>query len=135
HNKLHSPLCKTLGGLTMGTSWSIKLCDSSSDEKRISLDTLDAIIQATLERITKQMSPWEPDSTISHLNRAERGWYQHPDELYHVLSNALALAQQTQRAYYPTLGALVDLCGFGPSGPRTTRPTDDDIAAAIRQAG
>src|SRR5690606_16403431 len=101
--------CKTLGGQTMGTTWCVKLYDSGD---HIKLETLEAVIQATLKRVTEQLSPWEPDSAISRLNRAEHGWYQLPDELYYVLSHALTLAQQTNGAYDPTLGALVDLWGF-----------------------
>ena len=116
----------------MGTTWSVKLCDP---DHRMALETLDALIQATLERITGQMSAWDPDSAISRLNRAERGWYQPPKELYHVLSHALALAQQTEGAYDPTLGALVDLWGFGPSGSRTSTPDAATIKKAMIHAG
>ncbi len=122
----------TLHGPAMGTTWTVKLCDPG---RAIALETLEAVIQATLDRITRQMSTWDPDSSISLLNRSERGWYGVPDELFHVLEHALSLARDTAGAYDPTLGKLVDLWGFGSSGPCSGLPTADDIAAALAPAG
>lgn len=116
----------------MGTTWTVKLCDPG---RAIALETLEAVIQAALERITRQMSNWDPSSFISLLNRAERGWYEVSDELFHVLKHALDLARDTAGAYDPTLGKLVDLWGFGPSGPCGSLPGAGDIAAALAQAG
>ena len=45
------------------------------------------------------------------------------------------LADDTDGAVDPTLGALVDLWGFGPPGPRSGLPTDEDIATALSVSG
>lgn len=115
----------------MGTTWTVKLCEPGA----IAPETLEAVIQAVLGRITEQMSTWKPDSAISLLNRAERGWYRLPDELFHVLSHALELARDTEGAYDPTLGKLAGLWGFGPAGALNILPGAGDVADAMAQAG
>lgn len=121
-----------LHGCSMGTTWSIKFAPPAGAP---SLGLLQAAIEKTLADITAQMSTWKADSVISRLNQAEPGWYQLPEAMFHVLQQALALARQTSGAYDPTLGALVDLWGFGPGGVVSAPPDDNAITAALAQSG
>jgi thiamine biosynthesis lipoprotein len=53
-----------------------------------------------------------------------------PPRFYAVLSHALAVAEQTGGAFDPTIGALVDLWGFGANPPGETLPSDASIKTA-----
>lgn len=119
------PMFESMTGFSMGTSWSLKFRGQVMDPARLRQD-----VQSALDEIVVQMSTWDPDSAISRLNQAETGWYQVPPALFHVLTQALELAEISQGAYDPTVGRLVNLWGFGPSGPIDTPPS----AMAIRQA-
>ncbi|MGP1613936.1 MAG: FAD:protein FMN transferase [Pollutimonas bauzanensis] len=127
-----APPCHELRGRSMGTTWTVKIAAPVGAARA---DALDAAIQQALERITRQMSTWEADSVITVLNQSEPGWYQVPEELFHVLGHALDVARQTGGAYDPTVGGLVDLWGFGPRGAIAVPPADSAIAAALAQAG
>ncbi len=121
-----------LGGKTMGTSWSVTLACAAPGV----LTPLRRAIEATLDSIIAQMSPWQPDSAICAFNAAAPGsWHTLPDEFAGVLDAALAVAEASGGAYDPTIGALVDLWGFGPQGRKQEAPPDSSIAAALTQAG
>ncbi len=117
-----------LGGATMGTTWSVKLLLPQD----VTIVAARGAIEAALARVIAEMSQWEPGSDISRYNRAPAGsWHVLPEHFRRVLDRALALARDTGGAYDPTIGALVDLWGFGPGGPRPSIPDDASIAAAL----
>jgi thiamine biosynthesis lipoprotein len=78
------------------------------------------------------MSGWEPDSDLSRFNRAPAGtWQALPEEFFAVLDCALAVAVESDGAFDPCIGRLVDLWGFGPQpGPAGGPPGADLLAAA-----
>lgn len=118
----------TLGGLTMGTSWSVRAVGPPTGIARE--------IQAVLDQVVAQMSNWEEGSDISRFNRAAPGvWRMLPPEFATVLDAALAVARASDGAFDPAIGALVDLWGFGPAGPVTQPPDDAAVTAALTQAG
>ncbi|MEO6945821.1 MAG: FAD:protein FMN transferase [Nitrobacter sp.] len=107
-----------LAGAIMGTTWSVKFVGS-----RVSTVTLQRAIDASLQRVLSQMSPWESQSDMSRFNRLRPGdWQTLPPEFLQVIDAALRIARQSDGAYDPTMGALVDLWGFGPSGRRASPP-------------
>jgi FAD:protein FMN transferase len=124
---------ESLGGDAMGSTWTVKLVrtDASPD-----LATLQAGIQAQLDTVDRQMSAWKPESDLSRFNAAPAGtWQTLPPELFTVLDAALVLARDTDGAYDPTVGPLVNLWGFGP-GPKTiTIPDKAALAAARARVG
>jgi thiamine biosynthesis lipoprotein len=92
--------------------------------------------QRELDCVVRQMSPWEPLSDLSRYNRAAAGsWTPLPPAFAQVLRCALEIAEQTNGAFDPTLGALVDLWGFGPRPFSGAPPEAEDIAAARAAAG
>lgn len=114
----------TLGGVSMGTTWSVRLLAPGRDLRR-----LHAAVEAALTRIVAQMSNWEPDSDLSRYNRAAAGsWHRLPDEFRDVLACALRVADASAGAFDPTVGPLVDAWGFGPpggcSGPDAARQAE-----------
>ncbi|MDN5781349.1 MAG: FAD:protein FMN transferase [Luteimonas sp.] len=101
----------------MGTRW--RVCVAAGP--RLPLPPLHDAVQATLDRIVAQMSTWEAGSDISRYNRAEAGsWQALPRPFEQVLRCALEVAEASDGAYDPTVGALVELWGFGAgeTGPR-----------------
>lgn len=103
---------RELSGRTMGTSWSVKLVA----ETGASLQPLQEGIQRCLDRVDAQMSTWKADSDLSRFNHAPAGsWQALPADCFRVLEYALQVARQSDGAYDPTAGALVDAWGFGPA--------------------
>nr|WP_315476493.1 FAD:protein FMN transferase [uncultured Undibacterium sp.] len=114
-------------GFTMGTHWQVQCyADTKSGTEE-----LQAGIQAQLDRVVAQMSPWEIDSDISRFNNAPANtWQVLPEDFFKVLQHSIFVAEQTQGAYNPGIGHLANLWGFGPQGKVTTAPD----AASIQQA-
>ncbi len=122
---------QALAGTTMGTTWSVKFVGTPAGRQ-----TLKRMIPLALDRVIAQMSPWQPHSDISRFNRLPLDqWQTVPPELAQVIESALRIARESDGAYDPTVGALVDLWGFGPSGPRPAPPSADDIARLHRGCG
>jgi len=125
-----APVPLVLQGESMGSVWTVKLA-----APRERMPGLQLGIQARLDRVVAQMSTWEPDSSLSRFNAAPAGHRQMLEEEFAtVLAYALALARDTDGAYDPTIGPLVNLWGFGPDGPRTV-PDEEAIAAARARVG
>lgn len=122
----------TLGGETMGTSWSVKLAASP----RADLHALHAGIQSRLDLVVRQMSTWEADSDISAYNRSGAGrWRRIPEEFFTVLSCALAVAETSAGAFDPTVGPLVALWGFGAEAQAQRAPDADALRAVHDRIG
>lgn len=122
----------TLSGPTMGVSWTAK----ALLPPHRSLEEAQATVQAALDGVVAQMSTWEPGSDISRYNRARAGaWVSLPPDFQTVLECALDLAEGSDGAFDPTIGALVDLWGFGPAGPRDAPPSDAAVAGALDTSG
>ncbi|MGA0570851.1 FAD:protein FMN transferase [Variovorax sp. VNK109] len=100
-----------VSGRTMGTTWSVRFANASM----LPLDDVRAAAQAALDEVVGQMSHWEPDSDITRFNRSPAGtWHALPAEFFRVLQCALLWADRSGGACDPTVGALVNLWGFGP---------------------
>ena len=121
-----------LDGETMGTTWSVRLVAPATANP----EALTAMAQRELDLVVAQMSPWEPLSDLSRYNRAAAGtWTALPPAFAQVLRCALEIAEQTDGAFDPTLGALTDLWGFGPRPFSGAPPEVDDLAKARDTAG
>lgn len=120
-----------LGGETMGTTWCVKLVAPQG-----SLRPLHDAIQASLDRVDAQMSTWRDDSDLSRYNRASAGsWVELPQDLFVVLRCALEIFERSGGAFDPSVGPLVDLWGFGPSGRRPGLPDAETIEALRANTG
>ena len=114
-----------LNGPTMGTRWSVK-CDFAPDREP---EPLQAALQAAVDRVDAQMSPWKPDSDLLRLNGAPvDSWVELPAEILDVLARALEISRLSAGAFDPAVGALVDAWGFGAA-------RDEPDARASRVAG
>lgn len=82
------------------------------------------------------LSQWEPRSALSRFNRAPLGEWQVIDaDLGTVIDAGLAIGRASGGALDIAIGALADLWGFGPPGPRPTVSDDAAIAAALARSG
>lgn len=116
----------------MGTTWSVTIAGAADE----SLGPVRLAIEAVLAGIIAQMSPWEPASDISLFNASPAGtWRRLPPDFTTVLACALDVAEASNGAYDPTIGPLVNLWGFGPTGRRVDIPADEDIGEALMQVG
>lgn len=120
-----------LRGRTMGTDWRVQLCGELPPQSWLRQD-----LQQTLDRLDAQMSHWAPDSDLGVFNRRPAGtWQPVPGAFFDVLRRALETASASDGACDPTIGALVNLWGFGPAPKRDEPPTDDDIERARARCG
>lgn len=118
-------------GGTMGTSYTVLVYAPESARLR-----LDAGIQATLSRVVQATSVYEPRSNVSRFNAAApEHWVALSDDLYRVMTVALAVAERTEGAFEPTLLPLVNLWGFGPRGRVEEVPAAEALAAARADTG
>jgi thiamine biosynthesis lipoprotein len=126
-------------GETMGTSWSVRLVPPPTLERA----AFQSAIEDELARIIALFSHWDPRSELSRLNAAPPGFWAVSEPFWNLLNAAMDLADDTNGAVDPALGALVDLWGFGPPGPRPLNafgsgpglPFDEEIAAARALSG
>jgi FAD:protein FMN transferase len=97
-------------GETMGTSWSVSfIADESQSEPAVQ-----EAVQRELDQVVAQMSHWDSRSNLSRYNVGAAGsWHDLPDAFYAVLVCAIDIAAQSQGAYDPAAGAIVNLWGFG----------------------
>jgi FAD:protein FMN transferase len=125
---------ETLAGRTMGTTYSIRIADASLD--RHELQKLHEDVDSVLAEVNRQMSTYQADSEIARFNRAGANEPMPVSaDFLRVARWGLELADATGGAFDPTVGALVNLWGFGPDGLRKDRPAPEQIEAARRTVG
>jgi thiamine biosynthesis lipoprotein len=121
----------TLGGHTMGTTWSLKVYSRSFNQVFVQTK-----VQQQLDPWEAMLSHWRPDSAVSHFNAAtSTDWIDVPAELVEVVELAQQIGRETDHALDITLAPLIDLWGFGATGKRDSPPTDAEIAQAKMQCG
>ena len=121
-------------GLTMGASFSVKVITGRDELDSVGLGDVDRVLRATLDRINRLMSTWDPDSELSRFNRSTSlEPFPISRETFEVLTWSLELGALTGGVLDVTIGPLVDAWGFGPGGPQKRVPSDDEIAR-LREA-
>ena len=125
---------RVLRGQTMGTTYEIKLPDFQG--RRSDLHALQERIDTRLVEINRQMSPWVAESETAAFNAYRQVQpFRVSREFADVTRYALQLSRDTDGAFDPTLGPLIDLWGFGPAAPRVAPPSDEEIATARARTG
>lgn len=119
-------------GRTMGTTYQVKLVPS---EQSVS-DDLGQKIQSRLDSLNNTFTTYRQDSELMLLNRAPVGQvYAVSQDMLHVLNTAKEVHQLTSGAFDPTVGALVNLWGFGPENTGNRVPSETDIATELGLLG
>ena len=128
-----APVSIKLQGPTMGTHWSVQI---ASELPAAALDSLHSSIRIELERINGLMSTWDPTSELSQFNTMQSTELVelHADTLT-VIDASLRVSELTEGAYDVTLGALIDLWGFGADMARVAVPVAAAVATARDRVG
>ena len=112
------------GGMTMGTTYSIKVAHGSFFNQEHTKRQISNI----LKKVNAKMSTYIEDSDISKFNNLQSSEPFSLDPwLHHVLKFSLSVAKLTKGVYDPTVGPLVNLWGFGPT-ERRSFPSDKEIS-------
>ena len=131
----HPPVDPTLefGGITMGTTYTIKLLPP---EGGIDAAALGRQLPQILTGVDKRMSTYQEESELSRLNsNPSTDWVKVSPELFDVLQLALEASRITQRAFDITVGPLVNLWGFGPDPAPQDVPDEARIRHALERTG
>lgn len=117
----------------MGTGWGVRIVPPPG----LDVVATQAAIEDELARLVGLFSHWDPRAELARFNGAPPGFYAVSEPFWTLLNAALDLADDTDGAVDPTLGALVELWGFGPPGRRAAGdlPSDDEVAAALAVSG
>lgn len=116
----------------MGTTWTVRFINMHQQSDVV----VRALIQRELDLVVAQMSTWQEDSNLSIFNRADANtWHALPAAFFTVLDCALKIAAETEGAFDPTVGPLVNLWGFGPNGERTSPPDASEVKALHADCG
>lgn len=118
-------------GEAIGTTWSVCAVHALATSADIS-----RAVESCLKLVVRQMSPWAADSDITRFNLSAGGaWTAVPADFATVLEAALAVADASGGAFDPTIGAVVDLWGFGPPGPAARPPSRMEVEEALGPSG
>lgn len=120
---------QVMSGKTMGTYYNIKI--KTPKENNLLHNT----IKAELQRINEQMSVFDSTSEISLINRSEStGWIDMSPELSEVMKEAYAVYKESNGAFDPTVGKLIDLWGFGVTSTKSI-PSEEEINEVMKYTG
>ncbi len=106
-----------MSGETMGTGWSLVAVAKPS----LDVAALREALESSFSLVIGQMSQWEAASEICRFNRAQAGSrIEISPQFAHVLDCAVQIADASDGAFDPVIGAASDLWGFGPdAGPQS----------------
>ena len=119
-------------GLTMGTSYNIKLeLPAGTDRETVRLG-----INKVLNDVNQRMSTYLVDSELSIINKTETTKkIPISKELSDLLVTALSISWITNGAFDVTVGPLVNLWGFGPVKTRPAIPSRELIEQTLARTG
>ncbi len=122
----------TVTGSTMGTYYRVHIPPDT-----LAPGALRKVVEARLDGVELRMSTYLPDSELMRFNRRLQvgPWMGASEQTLVVIEHALEVSARTDGAFDPTIGPLVALWGFGPSGPVTTPPTDRELADTAPRVG
>lgn len=124
----------SFSGETMGTTYQIKIVDSS--EQELNSAELQGQVEDILDDINQSMSTYLVDSELNQLNRAPiQQWLPVSEPLFQVLYLSQNISQTTLGAFDITVAPLVDLWGFGSPGEAVAAPSADAIEDSLTRVG
>lgn len=123
----------SISGSTMGTYFRVTLSEFPNG---IPEDTLQATLQARLDRIDARMSTYKPDSEVSRFNRSDStDWFPVSTETATVVIAALEVFEASNGAFDITVSPLVELWGFGPQESTNQLPAPAEIQELLATLG
>ncbi len=120
-------------GNTMGTTINVMIV---APPESLTLDELQLDVMRTLERIENIASTYRESSELSAFNaNSSTDWIEVSVEFCSLVHQALLISQETAGAFDITVGALVNLWGFGPEPTVDEPPPLEKIDAALKHVG
>jgi len=117
-------------GPTMGTTFNVKVV--TDDVTEMHRDRLTQLVREVVDGVDDTMSTFRPESEIEEFNRGGTEPFAASSDILEVVTEAQRVARLTGGAFDVTVGPLVDIWGFGPSGATAT-PSEDEIRQKIRR--
>jgi thiamine biosynthesis lipoprotein len=118
----------------MGTSYSVIIADTIVDSRV--LDVMKEKVDDVLVKINKQMSTWDPESEIALFNKkTDKQPMIISSDFIKVLKMAEYIFLESEGAFDPTVGPLVNLWGFGKEGSRFSPPSDEEVEMCRKYVG
>ncbi|MBL4812823.1 MAG: FAD:protein FMN transferase [Rhodobacteraceae bacterium] len=119
-------------GETMGGQWALRYWGAAPPSQV----AVAAVVQAAFDKIDTQMSPYKSHSDICRFNRAPvNEWVEIPPEMAQVVAAGLEIGALSGGALDITIGALVNMWGFGPVAKPLSLPAAAERDAALRVTG
>ena len=120
-----TPGVAAIEGLTMGTTYTVKMSEVSGPE----VESIKGTLHEIFETVNRQMSTYVENSEISRFNRYDRtSWFPISPDFAAVLRKALEISHLSSGAFDITIGRIVNLWGFGPAPRGKTVPSEQEIA-------
>ena len=121
-----------INGLTMGTTYSIKIKTNNNANKRNIRNEIEKI----LSEINQSMSTYIEESELSIINLSKSSdWQSVSDDLFTVINHAKKISVKTEGAFDITIGPLVNLWGFGSDKIENKIPSDEIIKSVKENTG
>lgn len=118
-------------GSKMGTTYSITVVAD-----QLPPDDLSQQIDRLLSKVDSSMSTYKDESEISRFNRLSVGQTQKiSSEFAEVIRISQEIWHQSNGAFDPTIGPLVDLWGFGPVDREGQVPSSESIEQVLYNVG
>ncbi len=121
-----SPKALSFAGSVMGTTYHVTVVDAPAG---LTESDLKSGVHAALAAVDAEMSTYKPDSALMQLNRypLNQAMPVSPN-LMKILLLSKQVFNDSDKAFDPTVGALVNLWGFGPRQvSKDELPSDSDI--------
>ncbi|WP_075881693.1 FAD:protein FMN transferase [Vreelandella massiliensis] len=128
---LESPV--RLDGGAFGSFYQVSIADPLTQGEA---QTLEAGIEAQLDRVDQAMSTYRDDSELTAFNQAPLGeWQPLSNALIEVMAISQSVAEASGGAFDVTIGGLVNLWSFGPEARPEEVPSDAVLTARLAQIG
>lgn len=124
---------ETLGGPTMGSTWSIKYVRHAGLPAPAAVQVE---VEKILADIDRQMSTYRSDSDIERFNQLPANHCQTmPAPILELVRVGEQLSGQSEGSYDLTVEPLLNLWGFGPQAREEKVPTAEALAEVRRRVG
>jgi thiamine biosynthesis lipoprotein len=116
----------------MGTTFNVKVVTGDQSDAR--RERLSYLVREVLQGVDERMSTYRPESEIEEFNRSGTEVFAASPDLLEVVTEAQRIARLTGGAFDITVGPLVDIWGFGPSGG-TEAPDEEELRQLVAITG
>ena len=119
-------------GPTMGTTFNVKVV--TEDLTEVHRERLTQRVREVVDGVDHAMSTYRPDSEIETFNRSGTEPFAASPEMLVVVAEAQRVARLSGGAFDITVGPLVEIWGFGPTGATET-PSDEKLQELVGVTG